>query len=389
MPQYSFPTRPIVSLLLLPFTFHLSPFTFHSPRSYSYLSLFTFHFSLSPPPLCYISNMKRIGLYVLALMVGIVLAGCGGAESNTNTPAANAAAANTSATPAGPPTVEQLKALEVKAFEAYKNKDVNYFETYLALNYVSMENGKPVDRAEVIKRLGDHKDDIKGFTFSDEKVTKLGADTALLTMKAATEGLAPDGKKLPNVISATLLVRDGADWRAAWHGEVPVIDPKDLGAPAKAAVIAPEVSSPLAGNIVLARMTDTSSAGAKIARNAETASLAAIEQSVWEAWKDRDAKRLEELTAGDLAFVNIFGGYFKNRADTLKDWTQHQCEIKSVKSSDATSVAITGDTSILFHKGTADGSCMGQKIGPIFGTSIYVKEGPSWKLAFTMNSPAK
>ena len=331
--------------------------------------------------------MKKVSLCVLAVAAGIALAGCGSAESNTSTPAVNTAAANTSPSPLGPPTVEELKALEVKAFEAYKNKDVKFFETFLALNYVSMENGKLVDRAEVIKRIGENKDDIKGFTFSGEKVTKLGAATALLTMKAAAEGLKPGGNKLPNVISATLFVRQGADWRAAWHGEVPVIDPKDLEAPAKAAVTAPDYSSPVARNIVLARMTDTSSSGAKPAANAETASLAAIEQSVWEAWMKRDAKRLEELTAADLAFVNIFGGYFTTRADTLKDWTEHKCEIKSVKSSDATSVAVTGDTSILFHKGTADGTCMGQKIGSVFGTSIYIKDGTTWKLAFTMNSP--
>lgn len=333
--------------------------------------------------------MKKLSLCVLVAVVGVVSAGCGGAGSNTNTAAANTTAANTSAKPIGPPTVEELKALEVKAFEAYKNKDVKYFETYLALNFVSMENGKLVDRAEVIKRIGDHKNDIKGFTFSGEKVTKLGAATALLTMKAEAEGLTPEGKKLPNVISATLFVREGTDWRAAWHGEVPVIDPADLPTPAKAAVTVPEASSPVAKHIVLAKMTDTRSAGAKLAPDAETASLAAIEQAIWEAWMKRDAKRLDELTAGDLAFVNIFGGYFTTRSDTLKDWTEHKCEIKSVKSSDAMSVAVTGDTSILFHKGTADGTCMGQRLSPIFGTSVYVKEGTTWKLAFTMNSPGR
>ena len=36
----------------------------------------------------------------------------------------------------------------------------------------------------------------------------------------------------------------------------------------------------------------------------------------------------------------------------------------------------------LTGKGEADGSCDGQKNGPLYTTAFYVKEGDAWKLAF-------
>jgi hypothetical protein len=42
---------------------------------------------------------------------------------------------------------------------------------------------------------------------------------------------------------------------------------------------------------------------------------------------------------------------------------------------------------MLTRKGTADGTCGGQSVTgtPIWGVSIYVKDGDAWKFAFGMN----
>jgi hypothetical protein len=190
-------------------------------------------------------------------------------------------------------------------------------------------------------------------------------------MKVTTDGTCEGQKITSPFISASLYVGNGTEWKGAWHGEVAVVDP-EAPPPAKAA---DKDSEPKA--------TNSSTA------DGETAALAAIEKAVWEGWMNRDGKLLDSLTARELAFVNIFGGYFKNREDTLKNWTENPCEIKSVDVADATSVPVTNDTSILIHKGTANGTCFGQKVDPILGTSIYVKEASAWKLAFTMNMPAR
>ena len=43
---------------------------------------------------------------------------------------------------------------------------------------------------------------------------------------------------------------------------------------------------------------------------------------------------------------------------------------------------------ILTFKATADGTCYGQKLGSVWGTSVYVKDGDHWKWTFGINLPA-
>ena len=111
----------------------------------------------------------------------------------------------------------------------------------------------------------------------------------------------------------------------------------------------------------------------------------AAERAVWEAWKAHDAKRLEDLTAKDMSFVNIFGDYFPTKADALKDWTSGRCDIKSVTLTDGVGTSLSPTVGILTSKGTADGTCNGQKPGPVYATSVYVKDGDAWKWAFGLN----
>ncbi len=49
---------------------------------------------------------------------------------------------------------------------------------------------------------------------------------------------------------------------------------------------------------------------------------------------------------------------------------------------------ISPTVGILTFKGGADGTCYGQTIGPIWGTSIYVRDGDAWKWTFGINLPA-
>jgi hypothetical protein len=295
--------------------------------------------------------------YLIVLTVSVFF-GCTSPSPNTNTANAN--------TMASPPTVETLKALETTAFEAYRKKHVNFFEGFLTDKFASSSNGRRLDKNATIKMIAEHKCDIESFSFADEKLTNVGAATAIITMKVTPHGTC-EGHTMAPFISASLYVRNNTDWKGAWHGEVSIVAPKALPAIKKDAEPEPTYHT----------MADS-----------ETRDLAAIERSVWEGWMNRDGKKLDSLAARELAFVNIFGGYFTNRADTLKNWTENPCEIKSVDVANPTSGPVTNDTSILMHKGTANGTCFGQRVDPILGTSIYVKEGSAWKVAFTMNMPA-
>ena len=75
--------------------------------------------------------------------------------------------------------------------------------------------------------------------------------------------------------------------------------------------------------------TAAAQAPAKPIADPITDALMAAENSVWEAWKAKDAKKIEDLTAKEITFVNIFGTYFANKADVIKDWTGATCDVKS------------------------------------------------------------
>jgi hypothetical protein len=155
---------------------------------------------------------------------------------------------------------------------------------------------------------------------------------------------------------------------AAFHGENPIIGPK--GSP-KSAVPPAQIKK------TEIKLGDLSTDG-----------LVAVEKSVWEAWKAHDAQRLEDLTSGDLSFIDIFGNSYSNKADTIKAWAGAICEVKSVDVTDGVATALSPTVKLLMHTGTADGTCYGEKVPPVHGNSVYVKDGEAWKLAFTMNMPA-
>jgi len=101
-----------------------------------------------------------------------------------------------------------------------------------------------------------------------------------------------------------------------------------------------------------------------------------------------ESGRIEELTTREVSFINIFGTYFATRAEALKDWTGVGCDVKSVSVTDATGTMLSSTVGILRFNGAADGTCYGQKVGPIWGTSVYLRDGDAWKWTFGINLPA-
>src|SRR6185369_1100864 len=314
--------------------------------------------------------MNKFKYVVLTAAAAVVFTACGAPAGNA--PANNANAANTTAKPvAAAPSKEDLIAGEQKAWNSWKAKDGKFFEDYLTDNAIGMGNTGRSDKAAIIKRISDPTCEVNDFSFSEEQLTLLGADAARLTYKA-TQDAKCGGKALPATVrAATVLVRSGDKWKAAFHAEAAVVDPK--AAPTK-----------LADTKDAPKKDDVKSA----APDAVTDALVPAEKALWEAWKDHDAKRLEDLTAKDMSFINIFGTYFATRADALKDWTGPGCEVKSVSITEAAGITLSPDVRLLTFRGGADGTCYGQKVGPIWGSSVYVKDGDVWKWTFGINLPA-
>lgn len=318
--------------------------------------------------------MKWITLVVLTAAASIFFAACG-APPPTNNASANANAPK----PAGAaPTADALLALDKQANEAYIKGDSKFFEDFLSDKFVMREEGQRMDKATVVKMIAGVKCDVKTWNLDEQQMAKIDADTYVSIYRGTWDGTCtgPDGKsmKIPSPTrAATVWVRSGDKWQAAFHGENVIIDPNNL----------PTAAPP-------AKPADKDEAQPAPTADSSTDALVAVEESVWEAWKAKDAKKLEELTTKDILFVDLIGAWTSGQANVVKGWTDMKCEgITKVSVTDGFASAISPTVAILTHTGTADGTCYGQEFGAVYGNSVYLKDGDAWKLAFTMNMPVE
>ena len=273
-------------------------------------------------------------------------------------------------TVAAAPTKAALVSLEESAYEAWKSKDAKFWNTFLADNFVGWGSSGRLDKASATKAYTGADCEIKGYALSDAQMTPLGPDAALITHKVTVDGIC-GGQKRPSASwAAAVYVRDGNKWKAVFHAAAPIVDPAAL--PAKP----------------VAEHATSEKRPTPIARDAHADTLLALENSVWDAWKNRDTKRMDGLTATSVQFINIFGIHLATKAEALKNWSGQGCEVKTVGLTDAAATMLSPTVGILTFHASADGTCFGQKVGLIWGTSVYVKHGDAWKWTFGINLPA-
>jgi hypothetical protein len=316
--------------------------------------------------------MKRNSLLTLTFIAAAFFAESG-VDAQNNPAARNAQPADTNAPKpvAEAPTIDALLALDKQANEAYSKSDSKFFEGLLSEKFVMREGGQRMDKAAAVKMIAGVKCDVKTWNLDQPWMAKIDADTYVLSYRSTWEGtcIGPDGKsvKIPSPTrAATIWVRSGDKWLAAFHGENPIIDPKN----------SPEATAPPPQPVTKAELKPT---------DLSTDALVAVEKSVWEAWKARDAQKLEDLTANDLSFIDIFGNSYANKTDTIKAWAGSICEVKNVSVTEGAATALSPTVKLLMHTATADGTCYGEKVPAVHGNSVYVRDGDTWKLAFTMN----
>jgi Domain of unknown function (DUF4440) len=313
--------------------------------------------------------MARIKCFTSTAIVAFVFTVCGG---NTLANDANAAKGAEKTAPGGPTKVA-LVTLEKRAYAAWKSKDAKFWHTFLSDKFVGWGSSGRLDKASATKEFTGADCTIKSYALSDEQMSPLGKGAALITYKINVDGTCGGHEVPANSWAASVYVRDGDKWKGAFHAEAPVVDPK-----ASLAKPADKKKAP---------QKDEAQAAAP---NASTDAMLAVEKTVWEAWRAHDGKKLGDLTAKDISFINIFGTYFATKADALKDWTSAGCDVKSVSVTEAARTMLSPTTGILTFKGTADGTCYGQEVNSvIWGTSVYVKDGDAWKWTFGINVPAR
>jgi len=313
--------------------------------------------------------MKKL---ILTLLIGACaywLIGC----TTANTPAANTASNAGNAAPANSniaakpapaaASVEAIAALEKSGWEAWKNKDMKAFEDILSDRIVGFGKDGREDKAGLIKAMTADNCDVKSYSFSDQKLTNLGSDVAVLTFKSEQDAVCA-GKKAPSpVYSATVYVREGDKWKNILYMESPVVDPKTT----KFATPPPAPKA-----------TATS--------DALTDQLMAVEKTEWEAWKTRDRKALESAMTSNFA---VSGGYgYNSREDILKRWSEPKCKGLDYTFADAKGFNVTPDVTLVTYRADVKGSCDDGPIAPsMWVASFDMKEGGEWKNAFYVDRP--
>jgi hypothetical protein len=267
-------------------------------------------------------------------------------------------------------TKDVLVMLETSGYQAWKSKDAMFWDSFLSDKFVGYGSAGKLDKASATREFQGVGCEIQSFALSDEQMRMLAGDAALLTYKTTIDGTC-EGERVPaHSWAASVYVRDGDRWKAVFHAGSPVVDPAAPSAKPAGHKEAPEADK-----------------GA--AQDAGTEAMFAVERVVWEDWRNHDSKKIAKLMTRDISFINIFGTYLGTKAGALKNWSGTGCDIKSVGFKSASSTMLSPTVGILTFTATADGTCYGQVPPPIWGSSIYVKEGDTWKWTFGINTPAR
>ena len=363
----------------------------------------------------------KTNVFVLTIIAALLFSACGAPPENKP---ANTANTNTKPVAAAP-TADALLTLDKQANEAFFKGDAKFFDTFLSDRFVQYDMGMRTGKADLAKIMSEMKCDVKeGWKLEEPQMAMINADTYAFSYKGTFDGTCTDSKgkstKVPSPIrGGTVYVRNGDKWQAAFHGETLIVEPKGdakkdeakkdeakkddtakLDASKKDEAKKEEVKKEEPKKEEVAKKEEakkddkaanSTADPAKPTAGPNTDALVKIHTSGWEAWKAKDGKKLAEISSANLAIVNPAGMWMSGRDAVVKEWTETmKCEgVNSVKVTDGFASAVSPTLEILTLKGTADGTCDGQKNGPLHQTAIYVKEGSDWKLAFMFESPAK
>src|SRR4029077_664000 len=166
--------------------------------------------------------MAKIVHFGLTAAAAFILATCGGNVLASNTNADDTLEKTASARP----TKVALLALEKSAYEAWKSKDAEFWVTFLSDKFVGWGSFGKLDKASATKEYTGADCEIKSYALSDEQLSLLGKDAALITYKATVDGTC-GGQQLPtNSRAAAIYTRDDGKWKRAFHARAAIVDPK-------------------------------------------------------------------------------------------------------------------------------------------------------------------
>lgn len=121
--------------------------------------------------------------------------------------------------------------------------------------------------------------------------------------------------------------------------------------------------------------------------NAVEAEIVALEKRAFEAWKNKDKKFFEEHMAEEGQYLDLNG--VGSKAQYVQIVTGPLCKVSNY-ALDNTKVTMLGrDAALLTYRYTHDAVCGGTpEASPLWASTVYVKRGGKWLIAFHQEIPA-
>lgn len=116
----------------------------------------------------------------------------------------------------------QIIALEKQAWEAWKNKDLAFFQSYLTDDALSVNAGGVFHKAQILEYYGSC--EVKSYSLDNFKFRQLEKNSALITFTAVQDAVC-DGNPTPKAVRSTsVYVKRGGKWLNALYMETSEIE---------------------------------------------------------------------------------------------------------------------------------------------------------------------
>jgi hypothetical protein len=117
------------------------------------------------------------------------------------------------------------------------------------------------------------------------------------------------------------------------------------------------------------------------------AEIVALEKSAFEAWKNKNQKFFEEHMAEEGQYLDANGVGAK--AQYIRLITGDACTVSTYSLDNTKVTMLSKDSALLTYKYTHDVTCGGTpEASPLWASTIYVKRGGKWLIAFHQEIPA-
>lgn len=121
--------------------------------------------------------------------------------------------------------------------------------------------------------------------------------------------------------------------------------------------------------------------------NSVEAEIVALEKRAFEAWKNKDKKFFEEHLAEDGRYLDLNGG--GGKAQYVKAIIDNDCTVSKYSLDNTKVTLLNKDAALLTYRYTHDVVCGGTpEASPLWASTIYVKRGGKWLIAFHQEIPA-